>query len=157
MILTRIWVLNILHYLYIIYNYRVLNPAPGRPQLGHSLRELVAINFENTWSRPDADSLTSSYLYRYCDEITTPYADCAAMAFYGEQLACQRGNLTSNEEHCKASNLGTPTPTNIQVDVYAKDMLYLMVQIQYLDRWVISIPRIKLLNCYRKPSPNNID
>ena len=29
-------------------------------------------------------------------------------------------------------------PTNIQVDAYAKDMLYLMVQIQYLDRWVIS-------------------
>ena len=119
-------------------NYRVLNTAPGRIQLFYTLRELAAINFENTLSRPDADNLMSSYFYRYCDEITTPYADCAAMASYGEQLACQRGNLTSNKEHCKASNLGTPMPTNIQVDAYAKDMLYLMVQIQYLDRWVIS-------------------
>ena len=120
-------------------NYRVLDTAPGRTKLSQTLRQLVAINFENTLSRPDAESLTSSYFYRYCGEITNPYASCAAMASYFEQLACQRGNITINKEHCKVSQ-GTPMPTNVQVDAYAKEMLYLMVQIQYLDRWVISKP-----------------
>ena len=30
-------------------NYRVLNTAPGRIQLFYTLRELAAINFENTF------------------------------------------------------------------------------------------------------------
>ena len=93
-----------------------------------TLKELVALNLENTLSRPETPlnaNMMSNYMYQYCKEIEAgPMADCMLQF---ATLACY------DNEHCipSSNNYGGPEES---VEGYAKDILHIMVQIQYLDR-----------------------
>ena len=108
------------------------------------MRELVALNLESPVSRPitlqhlihthdrPSFSALSSFMYDYCNEIMIGvYADCLVMS----RLACYQ------KEYCSAASKYSGGGPDVSVEGFSKDMLYLMVQIQYLDRYV---------KCYKK-------
>ena len=90
------------------------------------MKEKVALNFESPLSRPKPARL--SYAFTYCQELnynqnSDKIKDCMARA----RLACY-------DKHCSARVQSYGTDED-QVEGYSKEMLYLLLQIQYLDRF----------------------
>ena len=102
----------------------------GKPSTGETLRELVALNLGNPVSRPHS-SHESGYLHEYCSAIMVGvFTDCVMKAKIQQRLPCY------HKKYCAAYSKFTGGGPDVSVKGYAKDMLYLMVQIQYLDRLV---------------------
>ena len=93
-----------------------------------SIKEEVALNLRSPLSKSKPNSGQSNYMLAYCEEIhSTESADCMARVNLHLGLACYDdcGN--------KVRYYGAALES---VEGYSREMLYLMVQILYLDRFM---------------------
>ena len=102
------------------------------------------MNLGSPLSKSKPNSGNFSYMLEYCEEVnSTEFADCMVKVNLLSGLACY------SDCGIKARYYGAASES---VEGYSREMLYLMVQILYLDRFMKDKQRISLSSVQFYPS-----